>query len=357
MEASLASYIDLLTPWIPANLVSESCLNRIRTISTDLPLISFGCFECWLADSEPRVDFNVGITGKLNEHKTIVQWFSGRPEPEHEQQQLALKKLQSICSAWSDSSFFLHAQIKVLWLVYDIPDPLNVTLVPWMYIHFRKNLFMDDGMVRTEIVLQTLSFMDSRYSFEKREAFRSFFQNLSSAVQICSIGAPTNRNSNVLRVYVMMQTYDDLVRVLTDNQWLGDADELQKQIGHLVQYADFFGLSIDIDPIIQPKIGIECWFNEDQAQPKLMNFTRILVDEDVCSPQKREALLSWNGCFNTTINPAVWSWPDNMQPVKPSENKQVVVRKMAQYVKLVYEPDKPLVAKGYLYFNRLLQST
>ncbi|GAB2576047.1 hypothetical protein [Spirosoma areae] len=356
MNRNLTSYIDLLTPYIPTDLISETYLNRIRLIGRQLPALSFGCFECWLASSEPRVDFNIGITGRLNEPKTILHWLERLPEPGGEQHRAVLKKLRTICSAWSDSRSFLESQIRIVWLVYDIPDPIGTTPVPWLYTHFRENVFLSDAVVRPDILLHTLTLLDSHYSTEERESFRVFIQTISPAVQISAIGTPTGRGGKLLRLYLLTKTYADLLRVLTDQQWPGDVNELHQQMSHLVGHCDFYALLIDLNPGIQPKIGIECWFNETDTQTKLMNFTNYLVEDGLCSAQKRAALLTWNGRFETETSPMLWSWPDHLLPATTRAFQRVVIRRMAHYVKFIYEPGKPLVAKGYLYFDRLLNS-
>ncbi|QJW90113.1 hypothetical protein HNV11_12365 [Spirosoma taeanense] len=354
MNGTLASYIDLLTPWIPTELISPPYLHHIRRISQRLPALSFGCFECWLAAEEPRVDFNVAIAGKLNEHRTVADWVARLPQPDAEAQTSALRNLQTICSTWSSPGFFLSSHIRILWLVYDIVNPLSVVSVPWLYVHFRENQFMNDAVVRPEIILQTLALIANRPISAKTGAIRAFLESIPSRIQIRAVGLPSNRGDNLLRIYLVMQTYADLQRFITEHAWPGDVNALEQQMSPLIHHCDFFALLIDVNPAIQPKIGIECWFNDAQTQDKLISFTNRLLEAGLCSSQKQAALLRWNGRFETKTSPLLWSSPDSI-PHTTTEPQRVVIRKMAQYVKLVYEPGKPVVAKGYLYFDRLLK--
>ncbi|RYC67723.1 hypothetical protein [Spirosoma sordidisoli] len=349
MQADLADYIDVLTPWLSTDLISDDYLSRIRQIGRRLPALSFGCFECWLGQDQMRVDLNLAITGKVNEHQVVIDWLAATSDADDAGHQAVLDKIRSICGLWGDSRFILHPHIKVIWLVYDITDPLRRAPAPWLYIHFRRNRLSDDALVRPELVLQTVTLLNDQYP---RERFRPFFESIAPAVQICSIGAPTSRDKQALRVYLMMQSFSDLLQLLIDHHWPGNLAEFSRVMSPYADRSDFFGLSIDIRPELQPRIGIECWFAEDQAQEKLADFTRQLVADKLCSTQKRDALLGWNGQFEVQSSPGLWSWYDPEADAPRHDPKPTVIRRMAQYVKLTYQPGKPLLAKGYLYFDR-----
>lgn len=350
MFYTLTTYLDLLRPWLAPELVPEPQWQRIRAIGRDLPVLSFGCFECWLAPESSRVDFNISATSKLNELTALRDW----PLPEHGHR--ARAHIRDICNRWSAPGFPLRPLLDELWVVYDLPETTGPEPDPWVYISYRQTPLHKDPELRAEIAGQTLALMQGGYSPTLLEGFHRFFAATDPDAQLCAIGTQTSREHNFLRAYFALNDWETVRTFLAKHGWPGDPLELQEQLGPLTGYCSFFGLTLDLGPELQPKIGIECWFAEAQNQDHLDQFTRYLCEQGWCTPAKRDALLAWNGRFEVETQPDFWSWPEHLQAGLGDTPQSASIRRMARYIKMVYEPGKAPVAKGYLYFDRLLKS-
>ena len=354
MQVSLSSYIDLLEPWISPTLISSPYLSRIKKISAELPVLSFGCFECWLRAEEPRVDFNIAMNGKLNEHRAFCDGLALRTAPGNIPLPPEPNRLYSFFRFWQEKDFYLLPMIQFVWLVYDIPDPSRPAPVPWLYVHFRQTPLNKDPSVRTEIILQIYLLWEETESSCNSAYLRTFLISVTPSIQILSLGKPTSRQGHGLRLYLKIKTFDELTEFLLTKYWPGRVKDLQEKLHSLIPLADFFCLIIDLgdDFTIHPKIGIECWFDENRVQAQLGKFTQQLVNRGLCDQMKREEILKWSGTFEVETKPEFWSWPDSRRVDQDREPKKILIRRMIHYIKIMYEPDKELVAKAYLYFDR-----
>lgn len=347
MKASLCDYLDLLDPWISPQLIAPPYFDRIKKIGRELPVLSFGCFECRLGADESRVDFNMGINGKLNEHKAYFNWLANErlvSEPGNE-------KILPIFLEWKEDNFPLRSMIYMVWFVYDILDPSAQSPEPWIYIHFRKTKFDTIPQVRSEIILQLLPRLDTVVSSAYLEKYRHFLDSIPASIQIMAIGSPGMRGGGSLRVYLVIETFQELAAFLDSNHWLGNVPELKDKIAEIEVGGFYYGLSFNVGPdsVIQPGIGIEIWF-EDQQQ--LSTITQNLVNHRLCTDEKQEALLRWKGEKEMETHPEIWSWPDSYEFGANPKQVKIVIRRMIRYIKIIYQPQSQLLAKAYLFFDR-----
>jgi hypothetical protein len=354
MQPSLSSYLDFLSPWISPALVSAPYLSSIKRLSCNLPVLSFGCFECWLGPDEPRVDFNIAINPKLNEQVAFINWLAEEAKRDKEPAEQRWEKISIFFHNWRAGGYYLQDLIKVVWLVYDVADPLAPSPVPWIYVHFRLTFLNKDPEIRTEIILQVMSLWKENWFPSWQEKMRTFLHAISPAVQILAVGKTTNRGDQNLRIYLLLQSFQDLLDFLSDHAWMGKGEDLREKLAVVGLNGDFYCLSLDLGPdlVIRPKIGIEYWAGESRAQHHLIKFTHHLQDHGLCTEAKRAGLLRWNGRFNLETNLDFWSWPDQLGGVRTDRPKKQMIKRMANYIKMIYEPDRPLLAKAYLYFDR-----
>ncbi len=334
MKNNLATCLDLLQPWLSPALVSPAYQQCIRDLAEKLPPLSLGCYECWLGAESSRVDFNISIREKRREHAAAYRWTNSLKLDGHPAAWLVM---QSICRNWLDPEFPLRGLLNDFWLVYDLPESY-APAPPWFYLRFRQNFLLGEPALRGEIALRTLALLPAMYTPATLASFRHFFETLAPTSQVLAIGTPTGRPGNCLRVYIRVDNWEDLLQVLEDQAWPGETSALRVNMDPFVVRSDFFGLALELNPATQPKIGIECWFEKERVQTRLESFTTVLLEKGLCTADKKDALLRWNGEF------------------KVGKSSTTSLRKMAHYIKMVYEPDTELVAKSYLYFDRLKET-
>lgn len=353
MKPTLASYIDFLTPFISPDLISEPYLNRIRTIAERLPVLSLGSFECWLAENEPRVDFNVCINPRVNEHTSLRDWRQEEVYFENDAYREMQEQLRSFCNIWSQKNFFLKPFLGELWQVYDITDlTQSLSPIPWFYISFLKNILCNDQTIKAEIISKTLLLLNNELPSDLMNKFYHALKKIPSSIRVGTIGINKRSENPSLRLYLEIITFEELIQFLREQHWLGNIDELRQKMAPWIEERYFFGLALDFDGEFQPKIGIECHFHSDKLSEDLSEFTQSLYEHGLCSTSKRKAILDWNNIFEVKTPPYFWSWPDRILEVPESIPQKVKIKKMISYIKIIFEPNKPLIAKVYPLFLR-----
>lgn len=353
MKPTLASYIDFLTPFISPDLISEPYLNRIRTIAERLPVLSLGSFECWLAADEPRVDFNISINPRINEHSTVSEWGQTEELFESEPYREMRERIRSFCTIWSQEDFFLNPLFGELWEVYDITNPNESFLpVPWIYFSFLQNVLDADPTIKAEVVAKTLTLIDNDLPVELKKKFCRILSKMPTTIRIGPIGINKRNNKTSLRLFLEIKTFEEVVSILKKLKWKGDVEKLKEEMNGLINDCQFFGLALDFDGKFQSKIGIDCHFYQERTQETLEAITLTLCQKGLCSEAKREAVLQWNGSFEVDTSSDFWSWPDRILAQPASIPSKVKIRRIIDFIKIVYEPPQPLIAKVYPLFTR-----
>lgn len=353
MKPTLANYLDFLTPWISADLISPLYMNRIQTIAEQLPVLSFGAFECWLDAKEPRVDFNICINPRLNEHIAIRDWQLEGALIENQAYWGMRDKIRDFCVLWTQEHFFLKPLLGELSEVYDIADlQIPSPPVPWLYISFLNNFLDRDQDIKAEVIAKTLSLLDNELSAEVKEKFYAIVRSLPSSCRVGTIGINKRNNQPTIRLYLEIYTFEEVIQILHFLEWPGNIKELEATWAPWSKSCRIYGLAMDFDGNFSPKIGIEWHFHLDNLELHLSEFTQNLCDLGLCSIAKRKAVLQWNGYIEVETPSEFWSWPDRI--LKEPENipNRVKIKKMLSYIKIIFEPDRPPVAKAYPLFLR-----
>jgi hypothetical protein len=125
-----------------------------------------------------------------------------------------------------------------------------------------------------------------------------------------------------------------------------DADPRVADVAPLFSGVERVHLSFDIGAAVLPRIGIEGSFSKLPArEPRWAELLDRLVVQDLCPPEKRDALLSWTGSDTFWTAPKAW-------PVETAGIQGFCVRSLS-HVKVVCDPRRDLEAKAYLMFGPL----
>lgn len=349
MKYTMEDYITILQKEIPSDLLNNEYADCIRRIGRQLPLIAFGFFEFCFGEYHSRVDFHVGIDRKFNENEKIIRYLDSRDAD------ATLKALKEPLKKWSTLGQQLWLFAQYFGLIYDIPDPYQRSITPWYYITYNPfPLFINDFLLQAEIVLTILKMLDEAFTIPLQSKWEQFFNNTSPSTCVNAVGFQANRQVDALRVALLFDKYNDICSFLEKHQWAGDFDDLHRQT-NIVDGCDRYGLTIDVNPALQPKIGIECFYNTPEAARKgYKHLTDKLISLGICSRAKQKAFLAWEGALEIKNDPNSWSWPDKYRKHLHLTPPAVSIKKAPKHIKIVYEPGHSIIAKGYLGYHKPL---
>ncbi len=352
MEHSLEEYLALLQPYFPPTFTGNIYVERIRKIARQLPVLSYGYFECFFGKDCERVDFNVSITGIYNEHKQVYNWFTNEGLISDPVSRATFKEVEPFFRDWIRDDFHLKPFIDEFWLAYDICNPDQESIHPWYYISFTSVPLNQIPSFKATVVARTLGYFPECFNDGLKEQLYSFFSSLSPAILVKSIGIQQNRSVHSLRVYLVMTDYEEVFRFLVQFHWPDSVEDLRHSLDSFALDCPLYGLLVDIGPTLQPKIGVELWFRAERPNRMLEDFLDKLIHTGLCTPEQKQSFMDWEGEFTIPHMPNFWAWPTDYLASPDRIAKTVVIRKMARYLKLVYQNGKMLMAKGYLGFDR-----
>ena len=346
MKSNLNHLQIALEPHIPKSLVSDDEIALFRQIGQHLPLLSFGCFECFIGQEKGRVDFNIRLNQDFEEHNLSLDKKKFNILIPDRKLQSNFQPILNFLSKWKNKSLPIAPMMHHIWFIYDITSTKEKRILPWYYIVFRQNYFMRDGDFRVELVKQALRNLD--FPQPEINEFVPIFKSLPASASISGIGIQKNRDLSFLRLYITVKNIDEIYNHLFQNHWPGNVAQLKEALGDYIAMASRIAFCIDYGHEPQAKIGIEIWYKEGLLE----RITEKMVNEKLCSPSLREGILSWEGSFEVDNNPNKWIWPKAFLDEKKTPPKKVKFTKNVPYIKFVYEEGKPLTCKAYLYFNR-----
>lgn len=335
---SLENSLQPLEPHL-TTLISPTAMEGLQAISRCFPdalTFAYG-FEYRLHPASPTVDFAIHIT---EAGRSILAGLDPNVRlPEHFNRHPVWQQISKFCAAGSNPASPLYQKVADLWLEFDVDPESSVSLT---------NLPIP-GLLFRPINPLTNPTISSDYSWIWEQALPVL---LGSAIPVplqkklidCLQCLPPPPDASIFQVGVMFSRTVSAIRLclvgsplqllpyLSQIGWTGSIEPLEAIIASLHPYVDGIILDIDIGEQIHPKIGIEGIFLtrylacvNGQWQALLDH----LVSQNLCSPEKRNALLSYSGY---TLS-------------KPL-HQRVYVRGL-NHIKLIYDPEQPLAAKIY----------
>ena len=155
------------------------------------------------------------------------------------------------------------------------------------------------------------------------------------------------RPVQALRIHVSGVPLWALGDYLAAAGWPGDVDRAIAAAGLLLDRGDWLVLCLDVVGELLPRLGLECGFDQRRGlDPRWEALLRRLVDAELSSAEKTQALLSWPGIV-TPAGPA--PWPDALiiDGLSMPAQKLGVVERRLSHVKITVGAGEPQSAKAY----------
>ncbi len=334
---TLADTTDTLLSSLSPALVTDGALSKLRQLAQVLPPIPRGIFECRLDAGAAQVDLSQAILGYGGEPDVLMEHIA-RMSPADVHPTWA--SLRDFCTRWIDPSFLLHGNVRTIWLeldaVRETPSPsLFFTLKP-------EGLTVSQAYAVAQDALGVLLAEANLALFQ--DNVRRCFDACDGVARIYQVGVMLARQTDALRLCVHPLNADSIAPYLARVGWPGPVDELASLVAWLLGFVDRIDMiDLDVGSRIYPQVGFECVFEQQpHREPRWAVFLDDLVARGLCAPDKRDAVLAWPGYTDPTPGPL---------PQLPEQIE--VLKRRVSHVKIVYQPQRPLEAKAYLWFNRV----
>jgi hypothetical protein len=345
--------LELIEPHVPRQLVSATSILHAKQIATLLPKATSSYYwECRFAANAPQVDFLTCVAASDGGRGILADQQPSAGLPSFFLETPLWNQAQDFFRQWADPTSVLHEYVPLIWLEFDqvdgpvpeVPlpsfsfclDPLYAERRSWaQYVNAR------DPQKRRQVAEKGLQLLfGCPLSPQRKKALLVCFDSLPVGGRIIHISAMVTRQPVVVKVYGSVPK-DQLLAYLTQIGWPGSIPELTDILTTFctpktVENNRFIDLTVG--EAVLPRLGIA--FSQQQIAnvPDRDPTRQILLEQCVqaglCTPEKRDALFTWPGSFRALFDGE--SWPTRF-------------RKWLD-IKIVYQPDLSLEAKGYLGF-------
>jgi hypothetical protein len=323
-------------------------LPGIRQIARALPSLHWGGFECRLCEKKSLIDFHQGIVANDNDLAIFEHHISSSSLLDN----IIWNSIRRFCARLRNSSSPLHGKVNRIVLEFDncsLPSPISF---PSLFIGLIRNQSSEQLLTVVKAALEML--LDESGNLELLQNLRLCFDGCSDGAYITDLGIMLSRHSEAVRINVSGITPAQLQDYLSCIQWQGPANDLETTFMHLLGFVDHVVLCLDVGTKVYTKIGLECFFDKASGkEPPWATFLDNLVENGLCTPAKRDALLTWPGYTDPTTCAA--PWPDNLiveSMLKESDKFSLFHRELS-HIKINYQPNHPLEAKGYFGFHHI----
>jgi hypothetical protein len=330
-----------LLPYIPGELVSPEILERIKIFNNKFPaaLSTAGGFECRLGQNEPSADWQLCVT--LADHGREV--LAGKTDWGKIDNQLfnatEWRHIRKFASHWSDSGSPLYRRTNTVWLEFDLERLKEQAPVPGLFFNMTPETGDSSKEDLYHCLVDGLTYLKGNPL--KKDILDNLLLCLRSLPEDARLGYAAlmmSRSPEAVRLILSMDK-ENLVNYLARIHFPDSTQELWELLEELSQYAGSYRYNLDISHEVLPKIGIECFLHskKEATKPGWEEFLDYLVRHSLCTREKSEALLRWNGYTRTLF---------------PSDFYRSFIVRRISHVKIVWQKDAPLEAKAYISFWR-----
>lgn len=349
----LATIIEMVAPRLHPSLVCRDNVDSILAIARVLPSWQCAGFECRLGDPAPRADFGVHL--RRRHGIPIDGELLGEGGPLDSNVGGAWQRLRRFAHAWSGTQSVIVQAVPAVSLEFDVHSPRAPRVAaPSIFFSIRFGSCWPSasnaGAVSAcsavvQAVLEALG-VDAAAARNKLE---DCFRVLLPRVSFLQFGVWLARSVNTFRICAPGLRLRDIGSVVRALRWSGPSDAYESQWRDLLQCGDTGALHLDVGTDVSAKLGIEVNFGEAAASlnphdPDDTRFFDYLVDNDLCLPEKRDAVLSWIGGFRLGHGGVA------------GDSAPFFLRTIS-HVKLVFQPDQAPQAKAYLAVGRIDRQT
>jgi len=322
------------TNHIPETILSRKWQEKLLSVSNICsPFNSSNyIFETHLHSPKPSIDFAFTI-----EKKDIANIITNLQSSEMLKSSV-WKNIWNFFSNWKEENSKAHRYIDYIWFEFDIMENMPDIPEPVIFIHFKKDIYQNNK-IDYKWIFDILSVISGNTIEEKiLYNIETCFLKLFASGKINYIGYMPSRKENALRVSIVDFSKDEIFQYLKKIELNHHSNDLKKSLQNFTGGADSLRLLLDVDEIIESKIGIEIHFNNIYKRQQEWN--SILQNLLNCSHLDEKKIKS------------LIAWTEETRNIDIPEDSTFKTYSFLNHLKAVYHPNVPLEVKAYAgFFN------
>jgi hypothetical protein len=350
-----SNYLCKAEPFV-SSLISAERFKDILSVAKIFPgnLTSFLGFEIHLGDTRPRADWAFAISGVGDDRIVFENVLKQGSFPQSLIQQPEWQQITAFSEVWAEKESLLKKQVKCFWLEFDMPESTPDGIIPSVFFGPEKISQDSSKDLRNQfswLVNEALPLLRGQpISKEVKRQILNCIGKIPKGASLFQVGTMLSRSTNDVRLYINKIKPWEILSYLTALGWSDEKERFETLITDLQDKADRFVLSFDVTADgIGHRIGVECSFEENRyhEETRWETLFDYLVQQEMCLPQKRDALLQYPGVEHPDeISGGV------MKPfVSVSQHLDDIFSgslvRYISHVKVVYVPGRAFEAKAY----------
>ncbi len=349
---SLATTLDHLAPHFPERLISPGARARLEALGARLPAALSACtyLERRLRAHSERVDLILRIDPARR--GILAAGLHGLSLGTSFRSRDAWRRVEALARAWEAPSSLLHRGVEAFWLEFDLEPEAPVVPAPRVFLDFARDVYEQATVSeRGAVARAALSpLLGAELRAELDQQILRCMGALPSGAFLLYVGTGPGAPSVRVRLCVLGLADGEILPFLRRVSWPGDLDHLAGTVLQPLARArcapgrSVAILHLDLGPRVLPRVGLEYAFDRrSQLAGRVVEagFLDHLVEQGLCDPAERNALLCWPGRSVELLAHEIWY--------------SQVVRRLS-HVKVVYRSGRPLEVKAYLcFFHELLR--
>lgn len=349
-----SDYLDMVEPHLSSKLISNKNLSEIKEISSNLTggLTSFFGFESHLGVSRPESDYLLAVSSGNGERETLANLIRNGEIPVNFGKSEEWQRTFKFSLEWADPNSELYDKVLGLWFEFDVLDSNSEKLIPNIFLQIKKtridtkkDLKKFKWITKTAIPLlkgKTLS------ETTKKNLIKAV-KNLPKGTSLIHVGTMLSRKKEGVRIVINRIKPKQVIPYLKSVGWSEESEKLSDLLKDLEDYVTRLVLHLNIGKKIDQKIGLECSFSENKYHQETgwQEFLEYLVEKDLCSSQKKEALLSFPGVQQEDLSDNFDMETYMIAPKIKNKNYSSALVRYLSHIKIVYNSDHSLEAKAY----------
>jgi hypothetical protein len=331
-----AYYLAANRPFFPPALVSEAALARLEPIATLLPPAATIAVECRLAAGADTVDF-------IPQFGRSAGAALARSDPAG----AAWSAVRAFCAHWLAPDWPPGESIHAIWLEFDVIGGDAGPPPPSLFVGFA-------GAAKTAgygpPIEATVALLRPGLPLEPfGRAVDACFAALPAGAELFSLGLMLGRGDAPARLAIGHLPPDRLLDFLEQIGWPGPPALAGEWANRLAPLVDDFGLALDLDGQLLPRLGLECYLLEanPKKEKRWAELLALLVGSGFSAPDRAAGLLGWPGRHFHGLAPAEIAALRANAPSLPPRLVNLLTRRVS-HLKIVLEPGRAPEAKAYL---------